>query len=248
MYMYHFLTYGSGEPYHFRAKELARSALGAGCFDSATVATKGDLDKLFCEQNKSTLSIARGGGLWLFKPYVILKRLLSMGDNELLCYCDSLYLFQKDFRPFVDTWLAKSDVGIARHKPNEPVFMENEWTKMDAYRIMNVPFEVASITPQAWGGFLLLRKNVTTIRFVTEWLTYCIDPRVLRSSPCIFKNCPDFRAHREDQSLLSLLAKKWGIRFCDFPPDVLLNLRCPTPKPKASGSRDSAHESSSTII
>lgn len=225
--MYHFITYGSGEPYHSRAKELARSALGAGCFDSATMATRGDLDPAFCMQNQETLNTKRGAGLWLFKPYVILKKLLSLEDNEILCYCDSLYLFQGNFRPYVDQWLAKSDVGIARNKPNEPTFIEKNFTKMDAYCIMNVPFETASQTAQAWGGFLLLRKNLSTIRFVSAWLTYCTDPRVLRSSPCIFKNCPEFQAHREDQSVLSLLAKKWGYRMCDFPPDVLLNLRCP---------------------
>lgn len=62
--MYHFLTYGSGEPYYSRAKELAQSALHAG-FNSATVATKDDLDASFCAQNQETLQEARGAGLWL---------------------------------------------------------------------------------------------------------------------------------------------------------------------------------------
>ena len=228
--MHHFLTYGSGEPYSRRAIELAKSALDPGNFDSATICSRKDLDPTFCSQNQETLSVERGGGLWLFKPYVILKKLLSMKDGELLCYCDSLYLFRCNFKPFMDEWLAKGDVGIAKNKPDEPSFLERDFTKMDAFHIMNVPFENASQTPQAWGGFLLLRKSMYTVRFVSAWLTYCTDPRVLRNKPCIFGNPTGFRAHREDQSVLSLLAKQWGIKLCDFPPNVLLNLRCP-PRP-----------------
>jgi hypothetical protein len=225
--MYSFLTYADKEPYLSHARELVKSAIVPGRFDRSRVATRADLDSSFCDTHSDILSVQRGGGLWLYKPYIILKELLSMRDGDILCYCDSLYRFVDDFRPFMDEWLKWGDVALARNKPNEGAFLEIEWTKMDAYHIMGVPFESASETPQVWGGFLLLRKSLYTIRFVSAWLTYCTDHRLLSDSPSSFPNARAFKENRHDQSILSLLAKRWGIRFCEFPPNVLQNLRKP---------------------
>lgn len=225
--MYSFLTYADREPYLSRARELVKSANVRGRFDCSKVATRADLDPKFCSAHSDILSVPRGGGLWLYKPYIILKTLLSMRDGDILCYCDSLYCFVDDFRPFMDEWLKRCDVGLARNKPNEQSFLEKDWTKMDAYHIMGVPFNTASATPQVWGGFLLLRKSLYSVRFVSAWLTYCTDYRLISDSPSSFPNCKGFKENRHDQSILSLLAKRWGISFCEFPPNVLQNLRKP---------------------
>lgn len=225
--MYTFLSYADGEPYMSRARELVRSAIEPGRFDCSRLATRVDLDPLFCIENRHILSVKRGAGLWLYKPYVILKTLLSMQDGDVLCYCDSLYLFRRNFRPYIDGWLKDSSIGMARNEPNEGAFPELEWTKMDSYHIMGVDFENTSKTPQAWGGFLLLRKSLFTIRFVSAWLTYCTDYRLISDCPSSLPDFLGFKEHRHDQSVLSLLAKRWGIRFTDFPPGVLLNLRKP---------------------
>lgn len=147
--MYAFLTYADGEPYLSRARDLANSAIGGpGGFDCSRLATRADLDPSFCKENSKILSVQRGGGLWLFKPYIILKMLLSMQDGDILCYCDSLNCFRRNFRPYIDEWLRTSNVGLARNKPNERAFREMEFTKMDAYHIMGVRFESASVSPQ----------------------------------------------------------------------------------------------------
>lgn len=196
--MYNFLTYAEGEPYTSRGRELVKSAIEPGRFDRARLATRADLDPSFCAENARILSVKRGSGLWLFKPYVVLKVLLSMQDGDILCYCDSLYLFRCNFRPYIDEWLNDSDVGLARNKPNEGTFPELEWTKMNSFHIMGVSFERASKTPQDWGGFMLLRKSLYSVRFVSAWLTYCTDHRLISDSPSSFPNCHEFRENRHD--------------------------------------------------
>lgn len=49
--------------------------------------------------------------------------------------------------------------------------------------------------------------------FVSEWLTYAQDSRIITDDKNIFglDNYPGFRGHRHDQTILSLLAKKWGL-------------------------------------
>ena len=77
---------------------------------------------------------------------------------------------------------------------------------------MGVDFEHAS-TPQFQGGYILLRKTLRAVRFVTEWLTYAQDHRIIGDSnePKIQQNHMDFIQNRHDQTVLSLLAKKWKI-------------------------------------
>ena len=91
------------------------------------------------------------------------------------------------------------------------------WTKFDAIALMNITCNnnfcnSVMNTPQVWAGFVLLRKSFDSIRFISEWLTYVQDYRIVTDAPNLFgPNDEIFKDHRHDQSVLSLLCKKWGI-------------------------------------
>ena len=71
---------------------------------------------------------------------------------------------------------------------------------------------------QCQGGFLAFRKNAETLAFTEEWLKWCCDIRVLAPLDSQGRNEIDgFCAHREDQSVLSLLLKKHHIRLSSDP-------------------------------
>ena len=62
------------------------------------------------------------------------------------------------------------------------------------------------------ASFVLLRRSFKSIRFVSEWLTYATDPRAVSDLPSVLgENAPTFKDHRHDQSILSLMAEKWGL-------------------------------------
>jgi hypothetical protein len=223
----HFLTFGSGQ-YTRYARELADSSRTLGGFDSARVAGLEDLDPKFVTRNRKTLNTPRGGGLWVWKSFVILKELLNLPTGGSLCYCDSLYLFTGNFTRFALGQVDAGDVAIAQNKPCKGSYMEGAWTKMDVFHALNMEWAIHACTPQSWGGFLLLRKSFDSISFIAKWLTYCEDYRLISDLPSP-GNMPEFIEHRHDQSILSLLAKKHNIKNSVFPSTACLrNLRVPT--------------------
>ena len=55
------------------------------------------------------------------------------------------------------------------------------------------------------------------MKFVNEWLQYCCDIRLLEAPSNTDKEAAYFYSHREDQSILSLLAKKYNLRAWSDP-------------------------------
>ena len=63
------------------------------------------------------------------------------------------------------------------------------------------------------GTFVVLRKNCQSLQFIMEWLAYAIDPRILTdiSNQMGKPNLPGFKENRHDQTVISLLSKKWQL-------------------------------------
>lgn len=92
---------------------------------------------------------------------------------------------------------------------NETSREERLWTKKDAFILMNCTTPDCYKGTQRLASWILLRKSLTSLRFVSEYLTYSQDPRILTDGPSVFgENDKDFHDHRHDQSVLSLLSKK----------------------------------------
>lgn len=105
-------------------------------------------------------------------------------------------------------------IAIPLHKPGEGFQTERSLSQGDIYTIMNMNNDEAKDSLQVWAGFNCYRVSFTTIRFVSEWLTYAEDPRVLLGQSTLGEPAdPGNRGHRQDQSILSLLAKKWKANF-----------------------------------
>ncbi len=68
-------------------------------------------------------------------------------------------------------------------------------------------------SPQRLGGFSLWKNTPETSSFAATWLHYCCNPELLMDPTDADKalNHPGFKAHRHDQSIFSLLAKKHGL-------------------------------------
>lgn len=220
----HFITYADAAPWTEAADCLARSAR-AGGFATATVCGPDCMDEQFAALNREVLAQPRGAGCWLWKPYVILQKLLQLQEGAVLVYCDSMYMFTGDARDFVEGLLAASPIGLVTNKPMDAEYPERAYTKADAYVLMGVP---AADGPQAWAGFVALRKCEQSVRFVAQWLAHCQDPRLVTDAPStLAAEPPEFQEHRHDQSVLHLLARKWGVRAHAVPDDA--PLRCLRP-------------------
>lgn len=82
-------------------------------------------------------------------------------------------------------------------------------------------------TKQRLASFVLLKKTERAQRFVREWMTYCQDERILTDNPNVMgkEDYEGFRGNRHDQTVFSLLSKKWGIAAFRDPSELGIDKR-----------------------
>jgi hypothetical protein len=231
MVKYHFITFATPDHMSF-AENNAKTALKTGRFDYVKIYTPDDIDVYYKFKNRNIFKYDRGYGCWAWKPYIIFKRLMEIEDGDILCYNDSKYLWLKDVRNYEADILINKNIGVYHNKPNGGTYIEKKLTKMDACVLMNIPLgdvrDQVMNTPQAWAGFILLRKSFNACAFIGEWLTYVQDERIVVDGGVIFRqNDPCFIESRHDQTVLSLLCKKWGIQMHTIDKKYMIDVRNP---------------------
>ena len=185
---------------------------------------KGKADKVFEYSSEDLVelkskfpvhfNVKRGYGLWFWKPYIILKAFESISEGDYLFYCDSGSVFIDDIHKLIpDMQESGEDIMVF-----ELPLLNKYFTKKETFNILN--FEDYSGN-QLLGTFILLRKSDKSIHYMEEWLQAMSDIRVLDSKIYLpgIKNPKNFRAHREDQSILTILCKKWNIKAHRDPSD-----------------------------
>jgi hypothetical protein len=230
MTKYHFITFATPDHLSF-AQQNVNSAMEVGGFDTATIYNMDDIDEYYKTKNASFFKSKRSA-YFLWKPYIIFKKLLEIDEGDILCYNDSKYIWQTNVRNMEDQLLQNKNIGVYKNKPNDKCYVEKQWTKGDAFLLMNIPNNdfgsYVKNTPQVWAGYILLRKAFHPVRFIGEWLTYCQDPRIVADIPSeLVTNDNIFVENRHDQTVLSLLCKKWGIQMHTLDKHWMIDVRNP---------------------
>ncbi len=225
---YHFITFATDD-YYKNALDICNSSKLSG-FDIYRIFTPNDLDDVYKEKNSHILNNRQGFGFWIWKSYIILKYLYEIDKDDIVCYCDTLYLFtgEKMVEEIIQMIDNKTGIFITHNKPNEPIFLEKQYSKGDAFFLMNANDKQYYDTPQAWGGFIIIKNNFIALQIVTEWFTYVQDERIVTNLPSIItSNYDTFIENRNDQTVLSIICKKYKIPLVNFPDNFLYNIRVP---------------------
>ena len=82
---------------------------------------------------------------------------------------------------------------------------------MDLIEKLDMNKDIYRTTNQRQAGALLFLICDDTRKFVNEWYTMCCEYHNIDDSQSILKNIEGFRYHRHDQSVFSLLTKKYEI-------------------------------------
>jgi hypothetical protein len=164
----------------------------------------------------------RGGGWWVWKPFLILHELEKLKDGEWLLYCDvgRTYPLKLIYRPLsvLVRWAEE------RGQPCIPgvnipwTGLMSRWTKRDAFLLAGMDrLEYHTASP-IQASFSLWKKCPESVAFVEQWLDWCADRRMVTDDPnaCGTDNLADYREHRHDQSLLTLLCLRKGLRGVDL--------------------------------
>jgi hypothetical protein len=180
---------------------------------------KGDIDPTFLEKNKKILNCKRGGGYWLWKPYIINTVLSKINTDDILFYLDSSYYF---IRKFTDLYKDK-ELVVFSNKPNEGTNKFKYLCKMDV--ILKYNMQDIDIN-ECWAGAICLKKTEFTSTFIKTWLDMCCIYEDITDEPSKTHN-PFFVDHRHDQSLLTILITKHNITPIFLTKYYLQNVRQP---------------------
>lgn len=187
-----------------------KSSLKYGHVDKVQKYTRNDLDPAFSDTNKEILSAKRGGGYWLWKPYIINKAFENLKNGDYLVYADSGSFYKRDVHILIE-YMEKNNMVVFLNELNH---QEREYSKRDAFVYMNVDNLGLENTYQYEASFLLVKKDAVTEQFLKDWLYYACDKRIISddTNACGLRNYNGFVENRYDQTVLSLLAKKYGFK------------------------------------
>jgi hypothetical protein len=159
-----------------------------------------DLDSDFVKRNINILKQPRGGGLWLWKPYIILKALLNCNEGDKLLYCDSgMYPIENLGYLFDLTSKEKPIILFQVHDRKI-----KDWTNDRCIEALKLDRTLLNLE-QVCGAPQLYTKNEQSVNFVKQLLTHCENEEAI--------NDFGFTNHRYDQSILSILAVKEKIEI-----------------------------------
>lgn len=188
------------------------------------------LDKNFRDANKELLSYKRGGGYWVWKPYIILDALNRLKAGDYLFYSDSGLALIQPLSNFIKA-MEESGQDVMCFAVAD---LERKWSKRDAFILMDCDGQEYYDTLQIMSGISIFKKNEETVRLAEEWLTYAQDKRIVTDEDNVLgkSNYEGFIENRHDQTAWSLLCKKhrilpfrdpseYGMKKEEWPEDII---------------------------
>lgn len=207
----YFLSYGNHK-FKNSIQRIKIEAERMNIFDKIYCFTEKDLDKQFLKQHGDFINKNdRGGGYWIWKPYIIKKVLDEMNENDILFYVDSgSQLNMEGLERLCEYFeiVTNSKYGsLAFELP----YLEKNWTKGDLF----VHFGVQSnknITHswQLMATSFVLRKCDHVMSMINEWNTVMSNYDLINDIPSKYSNYLGFTEHRHDQSVFSVIRKLRG--------------------------------------
>ncbi len=214
----HFITFGAGDNKYINAgNRLCKQANDCKLFDNIELYGKTQLQnnndfwkkhRFFIEKN------SRGFGYWLWKPFLIKKKMETMNNGDILLYLDcgceidiqKKTELEKSFKVIIDDKIIGTMNGSGHNG-----LLEKDWSKMDLilYLNMNEPQYINSVQRQGGSNMFYVCKETKDL--VNEWYTIACIYHLLDDTRSKYKNSATFKEHRHDQSIFSLLSKKHNL-------------------------------------
>lgn len=198
---------------NYRQAQLLNSWTGKllGRFDKIYSFNPESIAPKFKEEHAEIFAYKKGNGLWLWKSYLINKVILESKNGDIIFYIDAGAFFLKDPRILLKYITDESPIFVT-----DIPLLECNFTKQECFDIIGG--EEFKKTNQIQAGIIIFKVNEQTRVFFQEYFDLCSTTRMLIPEGLGKKDIPDHDfgdtlvAHREDQSILSLLCKVKGIK------------------------------------
>jgi len=190
----------------------ARSAKEVGGIDHVHKFGPSTIDRAFYNRYKDTLEAPqRGGGkgFWLWKPYIVEAAIRAIPDGDVLIYCDSGVEWVRDvFYLIHQGAFTQSDVLLFGNEHRHI-----DWCKAEVISKMFGCSTNWEYNGQAYARFKQVQASVIIMRacdytreFASAWLAWSCIPGFINDDFNPDLQQPEFREHRNDQSILTNLA------------------------------------------
>ncbi len=202
--------------YYASLDALEHSVKNFGKIDQFIKFKDTDIDPNFYQSYAQHFKDGRGFGYWIWKAYFINKLLESASDEDIFIYADAGNLVCNELTPLYN--LCQSDSkGIILFENTDGeltgnVWKNNLWTKSDCFNLMGLKTPEYLYGDQVNAAFMVFRKTLFSVNFFSIFFKYCQNYNIISDAPNITDNFNiDFRDHRHDQSILSLLSIKYKV-------------------------------------
>lgn len=211
----HVISFGGPERYYFNTlKRLKQQAIDFNIFKSVNILSDDNMFS-FCPElfeHKNFLYSNRGFGYWIWKYFIIHKLMDKVEKNDIILYLDAGCTLNKNgyvkmIEYYEKTLSKESLVFELEHK-------EYKYTKKDTYdKIFNdLNFYQ---TNQICATAFFLKNTEQNNNIVKEIKNICTDKNYfyVNDEHSTEKNHEEFVSHRHDQSIFSLIAKKYNFNI-----------------------------------
>ena len=209
---------GPTESYRNRVNEIAKQAKDTDMFDHIVTFTDKDLenDQEFWGKHGQFMSDPnnqRGYGFWLWKPYIILKVLETLKDGDFLVYADAGCTINPGgigrYREY-KSMLESSPFGLLAFQLY--ACNDNEYIKRATLEYIGATDQDKN-TPQIITTALMIKKTEQSVKFVRDWYQIASIYEFIDDSHHQ-EEFAEFRDHRHDQAIFSLLVKRASRMEC----------------------------------
>ena len=211
----HLVCFASGSSVHFLNRDALIASARKHDVDDIHSFEPGAIDPALLQSQASILNQKKGGGYWLWKPYFILRTMTRAAEGDWIVYVDSGATIRSALRPLCQAHPEADEILFLND------YFNRDYCKRDSFVLMGVDTPEFHDTSQLDASLIFLRNNQRSRQFVEDWLTYCMDGRILTddANRCGLSNLPGFVVHRHDQSVLSLLfwRERPSLRYILFP-------------------------------
>ena len=204
-----------------RLKRLAKKTRR---FDKILIYTPKDLPEFI--KASPLFAFSRGGGYWVWKPYVVVDALAKSKLGDVVCYVDSGCYLNKDSREWDDyfSYMHKYDALFFQYredvqypgwdkistKPENNSVLLKYWIKPATRKYFAEYFGNDDFCnfPKIWCGAFFVKRTPILINVINEWYRLVLFYPQLFMDPigneCV--NLPEtFNAHRHDQTVVTPL-------------------------------------------
>lgn len=195
----YFVSYGDTN-YTESLNRIGREAESLGLFDEVRLYSDNSLPEPF---KGYTQRYKRGGGYWMWKPWVIHDMLERMDEGDIVVYADAgcTLLPHSDWNMYF---------GRLEKKDKEAIFFIAEgknrrWCKRDVFSFFTPKDDSWKNANQIQATFFIVRKSRGNAVF-SRWYDVALNHPELFIDVCPDDKCneaPAFREHRHDQSVLT---------------------------------------------